>query len=231
MKEKAIKKINTLGKIGAIVALVARIFMIIGAAGLLTGAICMLVLPKDSLTIYMSGKLGMELDVSKFYDGEVDMDEVEKVIGDNTDIEMDDGTEYHINSVDYEDGIFSVDAEANNIQYSLRSLAGTMFAGCLGMTAWVVVLVFIEKLCKSFKNCTSPFEDAVLKNLKNFSISMIVWAIVSSLSSEVAVWLSNGNIAIGGIDLTYVFIALVILGLTFIFRYGAMLQQESDETL
>ena len=231
MKEKAIKKINTIGKIGAIVALVARIFMIIGAAGLLTGAICMLVLPKDSLTIYMSGNLGMELDISKFYDGEVDMDEVENVIGDNTDIEMDDGTEYHINSVDYEDGIFSVDAEANNIKYSLRSLAGTMFAGCLGMTAWVVVLVFIEKLCKSFKNCTSPFEEAVLKNLKNFSISMIVWAIVSSISSEVAVWLSNGNIAIGGIDLTYVFIALVILGLTFVFRYGAMLQQESDETL
>ena len=231
MKEKAIKKINTVGKIGAIVALVARIIMIIGAAVLLIGAICMLVLPKDSLIINISGKLGMELDVSKFYDGEVNVDEVENVIGNNIDIELDDGDEYHVNAVGYEDGVLSVDAEANNVQYNLRKLSGIMFAGFLGISAWVVVLVFIEKLCKTFKSCTSPFEDAVLKNLKNFSISMLVWAIVSSLSSKLAEGLAGGNVVIGGVDLTYIFIALVILVLTFVFRYGAMLQQESDETL
>ena len=106
-----------------------------------------------------------------------------------------------------------------------------MFAGALVMAAWIVVLVFIEKLCKSFQKCESPFEDEVLLNLKNFSISMIPWAIVSTLGGEIATLMTDGDVVFGGIDLTYVFIALVIIGLTFIFKYGAMLQKESDETL
>ena len=43
--------------------------------------------------------------------------------------------------------------------------------------------------------------------------------------------MSGGDVVIGGIDLSYVFVALVIIGLTFVFKYGAMLQKESDEIL
>ena len=39
------------------------------------------------------------------------------------------------------------------------------------------------------------------------------------------------NALVLGIDLKMVFVILVILALTFIFKYGAILQQESDETL
>ncbi len=215
MKEKAIKKINKLGKIGGIVALIARIFMIIGAVSLLVCGILFLVIPKDLMTITISGKMGMEFNFEKYFDTDIDQEELDKIISD----------------VVVEDGVVKVSAEADDISYSLRKLSGTMFAGAFSMAAWIVVLVFIEKLCKAFQKCESPFEDEVLLKLKNFSISMIPWAIVSTLSGEIASLMSGGDIVIGGIDLTYVFIALVIIGLTFIFKYGAMLQKESDETL
>lgn len=231
MKEKAIKKINKLGKIGGIVALIARIFMIIGAVSLLVCGILFLVIPKDLMTITISGKMGMEFNFEKYFDTDIDQEELDKIIGDSGSIDIEDGKEYAVSDVVVEDGVVKVSAEADDISYSLRRLSGTMFAGAFSMAAWIVVLVFIEKLCKAFQKCESPFEDEVLLKLKNFSISMIPWAIVSTLSGEIASLLSGGDIVIGGIDLTYVFIALVIIGLTFIFKYGAMLQKESDETL
>lgn len=231
MKEKAIKKINKLGKIGGIVAKIARIFMIIGVVSLLVCGIILLVIPKDLVKITVSGKMGMEFNFEKYFDTDIDQEELDKIIGDTGSIDVEDGKEYAVSDVVVEDGVIKVSAEADDISYSLRKLSGTMFAGVFSMAAWIVVLVFIEKLCKSFQKCESPFEEEVLTNLKNFSISMIPWAVVSTLSGEIASLMMDGDIVLGGIDLTYVFIALVIIGLTFIFKYGAMLQKESDETL
>ena len=68
MKEKAIKRINKLGKIGGIVAKIARIFMIVGAAALLIGGIILMCVPKDFLNITVSGKMGMEINVGKYFE-------------------------------------------------------------------------------------------------------------------------------------------------------------------
>ena len=231
MKENAIKRINKLGKIGGIVAKIARIFMIIGASCLLAAGIVLLIVPNGFMKMTVSGKMGIEINVEDYFDEEIDEDKINKVIGEDGSVDIDDGKEYIVSDVKAEDGVIKVSAETEEVTYSLRKFAGTMFAGVLSMVAWIVVLVFIEKLCKSFQKCESPFEDEVLLNLKNFSISMIPWAVVSTLSGEIASVLSGGDIVLGGIDLTYVFIALVIIGLTFIFKYGAMLQKESDETL
>lgn len=232
MKENAIKKINKIGKIGAIVAKIAKIFMIIGAVSLLVTGIVLMVMPKDFMEINITGTLGLEMDISKYYDGEIKEEDIDKIIGDDGSVELENGEEYSVNNVTFENGILNVEAEANNISYSLRNLGGALLSGSINMAAWVVVLVFIEKLCVAFKQCASPFEDNVLKSLNNFAISMIPWAVVSTLSTQLGTLLTSGDIVIGGgIDLTYVFILLVILGLTFVFKYGAMLQQESDETL
>lgn len=232
MKENAIRKINKLGKIGAIVAKVARILMMVGAVCLLVAGTLLIVVPKDFINITINGNMEFNMDISKFYDGEINEDEINKVIGDDGNIELEDGEGYAVSDVTIEDGVVHVSAEAENMSYSLRDLAGTMFAGFLSMAAWIVVLVFIEKLCKAFRECTSPFEDTVIKSLTNFGYSMIPWAAVSTLSTQLAALFTDGDIVIGGgIDLTYVFILLVILGLTFVFKYGAMLQKESDETL
>lgn len=232
MKENAIRKINKLGKVGVIVARIARILMIIGAVCLLVAGILLMVVPKDFINITINGNMKFDIDISQFYDGEINEDEINKVIGEDGNIELEDGEEYVVSDVTIEDGVVHVNAEAENINYSLRDLAGTMFAGVLSMAAWIVVLVFVEKLCKAFRDCASPFEDTVIKCLTNFGYSMIPWAAVSTLSTQLATLFADGDIVIGGgIDLTYVFILLVILGLTFVFKYGAMLQKESDETL
>ena len=81
MKEKAIKKINTIGKIGAIVAKIARICMIVGAAALLISGIILLCIPNDFLKITVNGKMGMEINVEKYFDEELDEENINKVIG------------------------------------------------------------------------------------------------------------------------------------------------------
>ncbi len=230
MKENAIRKINKLGKVGVIVARIARILMIVGAVCILIATIALMIIPEDFMKINFKGNMGIEINISDFYDGEINVDEVNQAIKDGQ-IELEDGEEYVISDVSMEDGVLNVEAEAGNISYSLRSLAGSLFAGFLDMAALIVVMVFIEKLCIAFRECESPFEDKVLKSLNNFSISMIPWAVISTLSAEISALLTSGDVVLGGIDLTYVFILLVILGLTFVFKYGAMLQKESDETL
>ena len=231
MKENAIKKINTLGKIGAIVAKVAKILMIVGTVMMIVAGIVLLVIPNNFMKMTVSGKMGIEINVEDYFGKEIDEDEINKVIGENGSVDIDDGKEYIISDVKAEDGVIKVSAETEEITYSLRKFSRTIFAGALVMAAWVVVLVFIEKLCKSFQKCETPFSDDVILNLKNFSISMIPWAIASTLGTELAALMSGGDIVIGGIDLTYVFVALVIIGLTFVFKYGAMLQKETDEIL
>ena len=66
-----------------------------------------------------------------------------------------------------------------------------------------------------------------------FPNSLIPWTIISSIADNFITNLMNvGNFELGiSVDFKVVLVIILIFVLVYIFKYGAVLQRESDETL
>ena len=74
--------------------------------------------------------------------------------------------------------------------------------------------------------------ENVIKKMRGFAYSLIPWVILNSTSRSMIDSLLNGKLNVQvSLDITMLIIVLIVLALVYIFQYGAMLQQESDETL
>ena len=88
------------------------------------------------------------------------------------------------------------------------------------------------QLCKAFQACRSPFDEPVIHRMNTFAWTLIVCAVVSCFArASVAAILSGWQRMSFNLNLTSVFTALMVFFLCMVFRYGAQLQREADETL
>ena len=107
-----------------------------------------------------------------------------------------------------------------------------MLLSSVAMAMTIVTISFAESLCKAFRDCTSPFDTKVIKKMQNLAISLIPWTIILSIiDSTMDSFLAGGLRLSLSIDLGVVLVVLIVFVLVYIFKYGAVLQQESDETL
>ncbi len=65
MKETAIKKINSMGKVAGIITLIAKIFAGVAFAGCMIAAIIFMVIPNDFIKISTRGLMKIEVDMAK----------------------------------------------------------------------------------------------------------------------------------------------------------------------
>ena len=94
------------------------------------------------------------------------------------------------------------------------------------------IVLIIALLCRALRDCKSPFDDTVIRRMRNFAFSIIGWCVLSVVCNLVISSIFASAIQVGvSFSLGNVLLVLVILGLCDIFRYGAKLQQEHDETL
>ncbi|MGN1095490.1 MAG: DUF2975 domain-containing protein [Eubacteriales bacterium] len=97
----------------------------------------------------------------------------------------------------------------------------------------IIVIMFIARnLFKGFQKCDSPFSDNILKKMRVFSISLLCGAVLTSVAQSFAnsfIYPSDGvHICIAwGMVIAFAVAACLCT----VFRYGAQLQKESDETL
>ena len=230
MKEETLRKINGLGKAGNVIARICRVFLIIGFVGILIGLVAMLVLPKDFVKVEIGTGVGVKVDLSRY--GELSEEDqasarrgLEKAL---------DETDKDVKITDFEVTASSVTLHLakDEMTFGPRSLIGILVVALFYVAASYVSLWFLGTMCRAFRDCKSPFEENVIHRMKNFATSLIPWAVVSmtmdSITSEFA--FSSNDFSIG-INLGTVLLVLLILGLCRIFRYGAELQKEHDETL
>lgn len=105
-----------------------------------------------------------------------------------------------------------------------------VLAVLLGITQ--VTLYFIGFLCKAFRDCESPFEENVIKKMQHLAYALIPWTVASSLVEIVINNIIRGNKGVAlSVDFGVILVVLLVFLLAYIFKYGAILQQESDETL
>lgn len=232
MKEQAIQKINQIGKVSSVIALIAKILVGIGILGVIIGAITCFVIPEKLVNVTTAGTMELDIDVSEL-GVTIPEDQRETVIA-----EMQ--KEFADSDEDFEGGA-AISVDGNNIQisgkmeentFTIRHAAWAVAMAGIILVMTFVTLCFVSGLCKAFRDCTSPFEENVIKKMQNLAISLIPWCIISSVADSTLDSIINGKPMISfSIDLGIVLVVLVVLVLVYIFKYGAVLQQESDETL
>ena len=242
MKEQAIKKINTMGKIGHIIAIITKIALITGLVGIIIGGIVLAILPDDLVTATFKGTANINLNLGDldlgFNDFSVNFSDKEKAeiqedLLDDEDYDIEfNGMEFGITNANVEDSSINFDASADNIVFKLRDLCWILVVAGIAVIATFVLIIFIDKLCIAIRDCNSPFEENVIKKLENFAFSILGWSVVATLTKSVISSILTHKIEIMvGVDLGMLIMVLIILGIAYIFKYGAVLQQESDETL
>lgn len=231
MKQEVVAKINKFGKIGEVIAQISRIFVILGAVILLAAGILMLAMPKDLFTL--DYYVGMDM--------QVDLDAVGETITEDDMAELE-ADAYTVTTSDTEMVIVDVEAdeEANTLNVKFASEPTNMFNATkiviFILLQWLLLVVnfititFIVKLCKEFKTCETPFSAGVIKRIKQVGFSLIPWCIMYPTAEAATNFMVSNNLNIS-IDIGMIIMVLVVLALAYIFQYGAMLQQESDETL
>lgn len=238
MKQNAISKINQMGQVGGYLTIVAKVLVILGIIGCFAGAVIFTVIPEEFITVNVSSNIGCSIDFSSMgiMLDESQIQEAQEQIVENsattTSIKKN-GTEYYTDSVVITENGVSVEATSGNISVNLGILKWVFLAGALNVAMALVTLFFVGSLCKAFRYCESPFEENVIKKLQNLAISLIPWTIISSIADAFVTNLLNmGSFEFGiSVDFNVVLVIVLIFVLVYIFKYGAVLQRESDETL
>ncbi len=234
MKESVIQKINQFGKVGQIIVNISMVIFGVATIGCIIAAIVFFVLPKSLLRVDYDNRMTATMDFSSF---EASLSEEEiaqlksSVYKGNSGITLNDNS-YKVEDVIYDENSVSLVGKSGQMGFSIRNMALAMLVGTVFMATTWLTFFFIASLCKELKTCETPFAEGIIKKLNQVAISLIPLSIVTSLgSSFIRSIFAGGSMISLNLNLGSVIMVILILGLVQIFRYGAMLQRESDETL
>ena len=228
MKNEVTVKVNKLGKAGQIIVNISKAVISIALVCSILGTVALALLPKDKIVISTAHQAEINVQQSDSAMG------VSVIVGaDESDSSMElNGIQYEITNIEQDDKKIRMTAEAAPSSLSLHNLWWTTAVLSIYLTSTLVVLHFVGKLCKNFRYCESPFTEEIVKSMRSLAFALIPMALLSSTGEAVTDSLMTGRLNIVvGVDLAVVLLVLLIFLLAAIFRYGAMLQQESDETL
>lgn len=216
-----VKRINNLGKVSKIILIIMRIACIVAIVLTIVGGIIVLnTFPTGSTAITSNGTASYEMTADtnrlpssiSFFENEDITNESFKLFG----------TKFTLkDNITDNDGIktYTLNAEFDSPNSTLfkYGIAGVCFGATVYAAFTLIVVIFAGKLAKALEKCQSPFEESVTKAMKHFAFSLIPAGFT---------FVTNGSI-----NLTMVLIILAVIIFSYIFNYGAKLQQESDETL
>lgn len=216
-----VKKINNLGKVSKIILIIMRIACIVAIVLTIVGGIIVLnTFPTGSTAITSNGTASYEMTADtnrlpssiSFFENEDITNESFKLFG----------TKFTLkDNIAVNDGIktYTLNAEFDSPNSTLFKYG--IVGVCFGMTIYaaftLIVVIFAGNLAKALETCQSPFEESVTKAMKHFAFSLIPAGFTF--------------VTDGSLNLTMVLIILAVIIFSYIFSYGAKLQQESDETL
>ncbi len=231
-KEYVAKSINKMGNIGYIIAKICRIALIVGAVGTLVGAIVFLALPDDLFDVRVAGSGNVTIHTEGLTAKYADEALTQSMV---------DNFKMELNNEDFYGGEVTVGDNGKTMNISVTGgdkvanpnrLALLCFVALIYIAASFVVFFFVEKLCKSLKTAETPFSEDIITGMERFAWALIPWALVHTFCEGIMNNAFSQQINYHfGLGLSMILAVLLVFGLVRIFKYGAALQQESDETL
>lgn len=239
-KENAVAKIRTMGKVGYVIAWVLGVMELIGLLTLIVSLIVFAVLPEKLITFTFEGQGSIAVDLTGLPGNpkvmgvetetldENELDSAFRKVKDSLKLDIG-GMRLEMDDASVVPGGVLLNGHLQGGSYTLRDLKRVMFAPIVILLLALVTTVFAGLLCRSIRDCGSPFDEKVIRGIKALAFSLIPWVFMDWLQELVAFpYSTSHNFTI---DLSMACVVLIILGLAYIFQYGAVLQQESDETL
>ena len=228
MNSEIKNKINTIGKVGRVLTVIAKIIVIAGIVCVCLAGIAGLFMPKDAIKLSMNGSMQVQVS-KKLYEGKfpvIGLDGLE-----NGSFSMG-GEDYETVSVQETDDGILVDLKGDGGDMEVRTM---LLRGCLigliYLTAALVMLCFLKSLMSELRSCDTPFASGVIRKMTNFAWSLVPMAVLSGVSFDWTFLANSVKDFHYTINLSAVLVILVVLALVQIFKYGAQLQQQADETL
>ncbi len=227
MKENYIGKINKMGKIGHTVAKICSVMISIAMVCCIVATMILAMVPRDSIMVTAS------------HNAQIEMDMTHSIMPNLVGIDTESDSSFELDGIKYDQfditgtlGRQTVVAKSTPHTYSLKDMMWVMVCGAVMCLLLNISIKKVSVLFDFFRECETPFTIQTADAFKNIAISFVPVIVMGWILEAVMKKITTGvwDIVIG-IDLTVVMIVVVILMMSEIFRYGAMLQTESDETL
>lgn len=227
MKNDFVQKINKMGKIGHTVSKICSVILYIATVCCVVGGVLLSLVPKDSVMVTTSHQAEIKMDMTHSImpnlvgidteaDGSFELDGIKY---DQFDITETLGEQYAV-------------AKSTPHTYSLKDMLWVVIAGGILCLAMINAFRKITALFELFMECETPFTVEIADYFKKVAVAFIPAVVAGWLMEAATEWVATGVFdLVIGIDLTMVLVVVVVLMMSEIFRYGVMLQTESDETL
>ena len=200
-----LKKIQTIGKISKIVALVVCVLAFVATGFALIGATVCASIPESWLSVWKEA--------------------LERLGG---------AGEGSFGTWSVEGGKLFVSLRSPDFEnIPLTKMAAVaLTAAAFRLAFYGVILLFVSKFARALEKNSTPFCDACIKYLKITAFVLLGWAVVGETTLQVVCGMFFGKFRLGvSVNGGMILISLVFLLLAYIFQYGAKLQREADETL
>ena len=232
-KDNAISKINSIGKAGRILSKIAMIALMIGCIAVIVSGIMFLAIPKEDFVFKMNNDATLTVNMDSKMVGALTSakQDAESLPQGSTSIN---GVNYSFEDVTFEqDGkIANFKLQGDGATITSGRIAAICFVAAVFMAINALLFFYVGKLCKSLETCNTPFEEDIIKGMKNCAWVLIPWCVLGGAFESFMATAFTSNIRTGfNVDIPTVIVILLLFGLAYVFKYGAVLQRESDETL
>ena len=216
-----LKKIQTIGKISKIVALVVCVLAFVATGFALIGATVCASIPESWLSV--SGQVNGTVEIGSSLS--VWKEALERLGG---------AGEGSFGTWSVEGGKLFVSLRSPDFEnIPLTKMAAVaLTAAAFRLAFYGVILLFVSKFARALEKNSTPFCDACIKYLKITAFVLLGWAVVGETTLQAVCGMFFGKFRLGvSVNGGMILISLVFLLLAYIFQYGAKLQREADETL
>ncbi len=232
MKENAISKINKAGNIIHVITTILQVCLFIVIATMLITLVLCYVFPENLFSVQLKETAVFNIDLSEMdiTFSEEEKQEIEKELL-SSDVGLThNGTELTTDEIIVGDDYFQFNTDVDLSTLNFGTLRVVVIIVMLYSIMTLVTLFFLSSLAKAFKDCRTPFAQDIIKKMQRLAFSLIPWVLFSALRSTAIQYISSKQLSFS-LELSPLLTMGIILALSYIFKYGAMLQQESDETL
>lgn len=227
MKNTIITKINIFGKITKYVVNILKILLLI----ILLSTVCIgcsvIQLPENIINLTASHGLDIEIHLSETYS-----DHQDSIVSNlnKSDIRID-NIAYKLLSIEKNNTYIHGTAISEDHNINLQKAGIVLLISSLYPIALLFLLHYIGLLCDYLKNNDTPFSKDTIDILWKIALLLTLTISLFEVIEVLSEWLIWGNITISINTFAILGIAALFILIIRVFRYGIILQQESDETL
>ncbi|MDD7215231.1 MAG: DUF2975 domain-containing protein [Firmicutes bacterium] len=253
MDNTTLKKVTKFGKVGNIVATILFVVTVLVAVAVSAAAIFLSSLPEDGMVVSLKNQAKIQISSNSFpaiwnsmVDGmsySSDESPSDIIDSDKGEIMPPENREMQINlslfnnnfssaTIRSEGNYKMIDATTDTSVYRVQDAVRTLIFAVIFLISAAASLWMLKRFFKTIAVCETPFSEKVVKKMQAFCGSLIPVAVFASAGeTAAAAFLSAGKNS--GISIQWGIIAAFVVTacLVTVFRYGAQLQRESDETL